>query len=266
MVKLVHIGFLSFGFVDFIDIALVSILIYQIYRLVRGSGAVRILVGLALIYLVYLVVRAAGMELLGTILGQFMGVGVLAAVILFQQEIRKFLMLVGNTTNLENNRLINVFKVSKEIDYVDVNVVVKAAQEMSKDYSGALIVFERSSNLDQYIETGDAIDGVLSKRLLLTIFNKHTPLHDGAVIIRNGRVDAARCIIPVSDNQFLPAHYGLRHRAAVGVTEHTDAIVVVVSEESGKMSFIHDGKVEEAIDPVLLRSELNKYLHEEQGG
>jgi uncharacterized protein (TIGR00159 family) len=206
------------------------------------------------------------MELLGTILGQFMGVGVLAAVILFQQEIRKFLMLVGNTTNLENNKLINVFRVSKEVDYVDVNVVVKAAQEMSKDYSGALIVFERSSNLEQFVETGDAIDAVLSKRLLLTIFNKHTPLHDGAVIIRNGRVDAARCIIPVSDNQFLPAHYGLRHRAAVGITEHTDAIVVVVSEESGKMSFIHDGKVEEAIDPVLLRSELNKYLHEEQGG
>ncbi len=266
MVKLVHIGFLSFGFVDFIDIALVSLLVYQVYRLVRGSGAVRILVGLALIYLVYLVVSAAGMELLGTILGQFMGVGVLAAVILFQQEIRKFLMLVGNTTSLENNKLINVFRVSKEVEYVDVNVVVKAAQEMSKDYSGALIVLERSSNLEQYVETGDAIDAVLSKRLLLTIFNKHTPLHDGAVIIRNGRVDAARCIIPVSDNQFLPAHYGLRHRAAVGITEHTDAIVVVVSEESGKMSFIHDGKVEEAIDPVLLRSELNKYLHEEQGG
>lgn len=258
-----HIGFLNFGLIDIIDIALVSVLLYQIYRLVRGSVAVRILLGLTFIYLFYLVINATGMQLLGAILGQFIGVGVLAAVILFQQEIRKFLLLIGNTTNFENSRLLSFLNVKKEEGFVDVNVIVKAAQEMGKTFTGALIVMERSSNLQSYMDSGDELDAVLSKRLLLSIFNKTSPLHDGAVIIKNGRINAARCIIPVSENQFLPANLGLRHRAAIGISEITDCMVLIVSEENGKISLAHDGKIEYGLDPVEIRSKLNHMLHED---
>lgn len=260
-----HIGFLNFGSIDVLDIGLVSLLLYQSYRLVRGSVAARILIGFIFIYLFYLVINAFGMALLSAILGQFIGVGVLAAIILFQKEIRKFLMMIGNTTQLDGGSWLRIFKPTNEETFVDVNAIVKAAQEMSKTFTGALIVLEKKSNLDEFIETGDEIDAVLSKRLLITIFNKTSPMHDGAVVIKNGRVRAARCIIPVSENQFLPANYGLRHRAAIGLSEVNDAIVLVVSEETGKMSIVHHGEIEYAVDGPAARSQLVRLLNANEG-
>ena len=263
MIGLFHIGFLNFSWIDVIDILLVSMLLYHLYKLLKGSVAVRIFIGLSFIYLFYLVINAAGMELLGSILGQFIGVGVIASVILFQQEIRKFLLLIGNTTNIDNQRLINIFKLQKQKEHIDVNSIVKAAEELANTKTGALIVIPKSTDLQQYIDSGDLIDAVLSKRLLITIFNKYSPMHDGAVIVTHGRVKAARCIIPVSENQNLPAQYGLRHRASIGLTEVADCAVVVVSEETGKMSLSYDGELFYNLSSVEMRSNLNRLLHEE---
>ena len=265
MKLLFQIGFLDFGFIDILDILLVTFLLYQLYKLLRGSVAVKIFIGLLFIYLFYLIIRAVEMELLGSILGQFIGVGVLAAVILFQQEIRKFLLLVGQTTDVNNQKLQRIFQFGKNAkgDHGDINIVVKAAKELSGPRTGALIVFSKSASLQTYIESGDMIDAVLSKRLLVTIFNKYSPMHDGAVIIVGGRIRAARCIIPVSDNQNLPAQFGLRHRAAVGLTEVTDSAVIVVSEETGEMSLAIDGELKHNLSTAELRTTLNKYMYPE---
>ncbi len=203
------------------------------------------------------------MDLLSTILGQFIGVGVLAAVVLFQQEIRKFLLLIGQTTDVKNERLQRWVSLGRSSggDHVDINVVVKAAKELAGTRTGALIVFEKSSSLQSYIDSGDLVDAIISKRILLTIFNKFSPLHDGAVIISGDRIKAARCIIPVSENNELPAKFGLRHRAAVGLSEVSDSAVIVVSEESGEMSLATDGTIKTNLSTAEMRTALNNYLH-----
>lgn len=243
MVFLIRIGFLEVTWVDFIDIGLVSILLYQVYKLIRGSIAVRIFLGLLALYLVYLVVRAAQMELLATILGQFMGVGVIAMIVLFQPEIRKFLLVLGRSTEFREN----FFKTLSNLrhgyhDDFEISEVMEAAKTFKATRTGALIVFSRDSELKFYGQTGDALDAQVSKRLLLSIFNKNSPLHDGAVIIFKGRIKAARCVLPVSENDHLPANFGLRHRAAVGMSENTDTLVMAVSEETGRLILARNGK------------------------
>ena len=268
MIFAIKIGFMEITWVDFIDIALVSILLYQLYKLLRGSVAVRIFFGFLFLYLVFLVVNAADMELLTAILGQFMGVGVLAVIILFQQEIRKFLLMIGKSTAFDRENLMNNFRIWKRAeqqrDY-HVSVIIEAAKTMGVSYTGALIVFSKSSELKFYAESGDILDAQISKRLLLSIFNKNSPLHDGAVIIHKGRIKAARCILPVSENDSLPANYGLRHRAALGMSETTDTLVLVVSEETGHISISRGGIIYTDLSPVEIQRKINEYLFEEKG-
>lgn len=261
MIFLFSVGFLEINLLDIIDILLVTVLLYQLYKLLTGSVALKIFLGLLSIYLLYLVVRAAGMELLSIILGQFMGVGVLAAIILFQPEIRRFLLLIGKTTAFNNDRFFRGFPWKRDqTDKLSLTPFIEAAKSLAGKNTGALIVFSKSSELKYYAESGDLIDAVVSKRLLMSIFNKYSPLHDGAVIISGNRIKAARCILPVTENNDIPASMGLRHRAAIGLTEVTDSIVLVVSEETGQIALVRNGEVFRNLSSSDLRMKLNHFL------
>ena len=255
------ISFLRFGWIDAADVLLVTVLFYQLYKLLRGTVALNVALGLLSIYLVYLVVKATGMELLTKILGQFMSVGVLASIILFQQEIRRFLLNVGKATALERVRSWR-WNRPAEAAPLAVAPFVEAAKSLSAKYTGALICFAQASDLTSYAESGDRLNAEVSKRLLLSIFNKTSPLHDGAVIVSGGRLQAARCILPVSENPDVPAALGLRHRAAIGLSEITDAIVLVVSEETGAMSLVRHGVVHRNLPTPELRARLHEWLLE----
>lgn len=265
MIFLFNIGFLEVGWVDIIDIILVSVLLYQVYKLMRGSVAVKIFLGFLSLYLLFLVVKAMEMELLTNILGQFMGVGFLAAIILFQQEIRKFLLLIGRTTAFNRDNIFKGLPWRKNDKASDINItpIIEASKSLSATNMGALIVLSKGSELKFYVESGDLIEAVVSKRLLISIFNKYSPLHDGAVIIHNQRILAARCILPVTERENLPAQFGLRHRAAIGMSEVTDTLIVVVSEETGKISAVRNGFIYHNLSPLELRKKINAYLYEE---
>jgi len=256
---LFFIGFLEVTWIDILDILLVSLLLYQVYRLLKGSVAIKIFLGVLLVYSVYLLVKVLGMHLLQRILGQFIGVGVIAAFILFQQEIRKFLMLIGKTTNFNSKSMLKELFSKKEKEteeQFNINAIIESANILSSTKTGALVVFAKTSELKFYAESGDILDAELSKRLLIAIFQKYSPLHDGSVIIANNRIKAARCILPVSENEEIPAHLGLRHRAAIGITEVTDSVVLIVSEETGNTSLAYNGK----IFPVLAKNDLKNKL------
>jgi len=261
MVLGLTIGFLDLRWIDIVDVLLVGYLMYQIYKLIRGSVALKIFIGIISIYVIYQIVSSLGMEMLSGILGQFVGVGGLAALILFQQEIRKILLLIGKSSFISEEGLFrNIFSGSANRDNLQLMPVIDAAKALSQSHSGALIAFARSTELKFYAESGDSIDAVLSKRLLQTIFVKTSPLHDGAVIISKGRIKAARCILPVSENQDLPPNFGLRHRSALGLSEMTDAVVLVVSEETGQMSIAHDGILEHNLSINDLKEKLTVML------
>ncbi len=265
MILLFKIGFLEVGWVDFVDITLVSVLLYQVYKLIRGSIAVNIFLGILALYLVYLIVRAAQMELLSTILGQFMGVGVLAMIILFQPEIRKFLLVIGRGTEFRENIFKTIANWRQEVpDDFDVGEVMEAAKSLKATKTGALIVFSRDTELKFYAQTGDAIDAEVNKRLLLSIFNKNSPLHDGAVIIYKGRIKAARCVLPVSENDHIPANYGLRHRAAVGMSENTDTLILAISEETGRTLLARNGQYIRSIKLKQAEQKVLEYLRDEE--
>ncbi|WP_035564843.1 diadenylate cyclase CdaA [Hymenobacter sp. IS2118] len=253
------INFLHFGWIDAADVLLVTVLLYQLYKLLRGTVALNVALGLVSIYLLYLVVKATGMELLTKILGQFMSVGVLASIILFQQEIRRFLLSVGKATALERVRGWARGRSAVASPLV-LAPFVEAAKSLAGKYTGALICFAQASDLSAFAESGDRLDAEISKRLLLSIFNKTSPLHDGAVLVANGRLLAARCIIPVSENPDVPASLGLRHRAAIGLSEITDAVVLVVSEETGAISLVYHGVLYRDLATAELRTRLNEWL------
>lgn len=230
----------------------------------RGSVAIKVFVGFLLIYLVYLVVSALQMELLSTILGQFMGVGVLAAIILFQQEIRKFLLLVGRTNIFEEGKFMQNMRFwtqSGKNKRANITPIVEAVKSLAGSSTGALIVLSADSPLKFYAESGDEMDSLLSKRLLMAIFNKYSPLHDGAVIIHKDRIVAARCILPVTELD-LPANFGLRHRAGMGMSENTETFIIVISEETGQISSMRNGKLSHNISTQELRKQINSYLNE----
>ncbi|UCS93587.1 diadenylate cyclase CdaA [Echinicola marina] len=258
---LFKIGFLDVSIVNIIDITLVSVLIYQVYKLMRGSVAIKIFLGFLSLYLVYLVVNAAKMELLSIILGQFMGVGVIAAIILFAPEIRKFLLIIGKTSILSNENVLQelLFWRKKETMAFNITPIIEASKSLAGTSTGALIVISRNSELKFYADSGDLIDAVVSKRLLISIFNKYSPLHDGAAIIYNGKVKAARCILPVTEKE-LPAHFGLRHRAAIGMSEATDTLVLIVSEETGQVSMAKNGNILHNLSFQEVREMINAYL------
>jgi uncharacterized protein (TIGR00159 family) len=267
MIFLFKIGFLEVSWVDVIDIGLVSVLLYQVYKLIRGSIAVNIFLGILALYLVYLIVRAAQMELLTMILGQFMGVGVLAMIILFQPEIRKFLLVIGRGTEFRENIFKTIANWRHEYhDDFDIGQVVEAVKTLKASKTGALMVFSRDTELKFYAQTGDALNAEVNKRLLLSIFNKHSPLHDGAVIIHKGRIRAARCVLPVSENDHLPPNFGLRHRAAVGMSESTDTLVLAVSEETGRLVLARNGKYLRALKLKQIEQKILDYLHNNESG
>lgn len=266
MILVFKIGFLEVSWVDLIDISLVAILLYQVYKLIRGSLAMNIFLGILALYLIYLIVRAAQMELLAGILGQFMGVGVLAMIILFQPEIRKFLLMIGRTTEINRE---DIFKTitnwrAQHHDAFDVHQLIEAVKTLKATRTGALIVFSRDIELKFYIETGDPLDAEVSKRLLLSIFNKHSPLHDGAILIYKGRIKAARCVLPISENDHLPPHFGLRHRSALGMSETTDTLVLAISEETGRLILARNGKFLRALKLRQVEQKIVEYLHNEE--
>lgn len=261
---MIKLGFLQITWIDLLDILLVSLLLYQLYKLMKGSIAVRIFLGLLSLYLIFLIVKALKMQLLTAILGQFMGVGVIAAIILFQQEIRKFLIILGKTTIIRNEKFVWPWQKKARKNVLDLNPIVETAKILGGTNTGALIVFAKGSELKFYAESGDLLDAQISKRLLIAIFQKNSPLHDGAVIISKGRIKAARCILPVSENDRLPANFGLRHRAAIGMTEVTDSVVLVVSEETGQISLALNGRIETNLSKGELKSRLNHYLYESE--
>jgi diadenylate cyclase len=246
---------------DIIDIVLVAIILFQFYRLIKGTSAYSIFIAIFIIYLIWLIVKVFNMELLGALMGQVIGVGVIALIILFQQEIRRFLIVVGNKY-IERGwfSLETFFPSVKENPGGPrkAEEIVRAAESMASKKIGALIVIGRKSRLDIYSDAGEIIKAVISAELLETIFFKNSPLHDGAVLIEDGLILAARCPLPITDQPNIPNHFGMRHRAAIGITENTDAMVVVVSEESGFISVADTGNVFENISPVELRQLLLK--------
>jgi uncharacterized protein (TIGR00159 family) len=241
-------AFITFGINDAIDILLVAIILYLAYNLVKGTSAINIFIGLALIYFAYIVIKAFDLKLLSSLLGKFVNLGVIAVMIVFQQEIRKFLLYLGSNEFLRNRNWKNLLKfnlITNELSNIplDAEAIAEACFSMSNSKTGALIVIARKSDLKFYINTGDLLDSALSSRMIENIFYKNSPLHDGAVIIEENRIVAARCVLPVSENNSLPANYGMRHRAAVGITENTDAIAVSVSEQTGAVSVTIDGDI-----------------------
>lgn len=247
-------GFISYSLIDVIDILTVAFFFYQIYKLIKGTAAQNIFFAVILVYAGYRLVKELKMELTSMILGRFMEVGVIALIILFQQEIRRFLLHIGTKylTGPRNSFLERFFKTEHRMANVSLQNIVDACRDMAKKKTGALIVIGRSSSLQIYAETGDIINADVGARLLENIFFKNSPLHDGAVLVVNNRIHAARCILPSTDNFNIPAHFGMRHRAAAGVTEATDAIAVVVSEETGKISYVEDGRIESDVTPERL--------------
>jgi uncharacterized protein (TIGR00159 family) len=260
---LFKIGFLDISIVNIIDIALVAALLYQVYKLLKGSVAIKIFLGFLSIYLIYLLVRALRMELLTAILGQFMGVGVIAAIIIFAPEIRKFLLLIGRSSLLSDDNVwkeLIFFWRKKDNSLFNISPIIDASKTLAGSNTGALMVISKSTELKFYAESGDILDAELSKRLLISIFNKYSPLHDGAVIIHNGKIKAARCILPVTERE-VPAQFGLRHRAAIGMSETTDAIVLIVSEETGQLSMSKNGKIIHNMSFQEIRELINDYLN-----
>lgn len=241
------IHFISFRLTDAIDILLVAIILYLAYNLVKGTSAINIFIGLALIYFVYIVIKAFDLQLLSSIIGKFVNVGVIAVMIVFQQEIRKFLLYIGSNEFLRNKNWKALFKLTADAieSRIDLNIdaLADACFSMSETKTGALIVIARKSDLKFFIGTGELVDSGLTARMLENIFFKNSPLHDGAVIIIDNRIVAARCVLPVTEKENFPAYYGMRHRAAVGITEHTDALAITVSEQTGAVSLTIHGDI-----------------------
>ena len=255
--------FLEFNILDILDIILVAFLLFQLYKLTKGTVAIRIFIGIAAIYLIWKLVEALQMELLSEILGQFIGVGVLAVIIVFQQELRRFLLMIGNTKFFSKEGVLKFNWINDETAAeVKISDIVKACDEMAKTKTGAIIVITRENSLPNYIETGEIINATTSNIFLQSIFFKNSPLHDGAVIITGDIIKAARCVLPTIENDSFPSNLGMRHRAAAGITENTDSIAVVVSEEKGKISVAHKGKLEISLSTDQLKEFLQKELHQ----
>ena len=235
--------FLEFGIKDLIDILLVAYLLYQSYRLMKDSGTINIFIGILVFIGIWLVVsQVLEMRLLGSILDKLTSVGVLAIFILFQDEIRKFLVNLGSQKKLGNFFRFLTKNKKEKTEKADIMPIVMACMSMSKGKTGALIVIEKNVPLNEIIRTGETINADVNQRLIENIFFKNSPLHDGAMIIRHEQIIAAGCILPVSHDLNIPKELGLRHRAAMGVCQETDALAIIVSEETGGISAAYKGQ------------------------
>ena len=256
--------FIPFTLIDLIDIVLVATIMYWIYRVTRGTNAPYIFSGIIAIYLLWVVVRALNMELLSSMLGQVISVGVIALIILFQPELRRFLQLIG-LRQKHFNFISRIFSTTEEEQStVNIEPIVTACRDMAETKTGALIVIRQESDLRLIAEGGIAIDAKTSVSLLKNIFFKNAPLHDGAVIVEGDRIVAAKCILPVTQSD-VPKDYGTRHRAAIGMSEISDAIIVIVSEETGGISIDQGGELRRNIEPVRLQQTLQRFLVRNEG-
>ena len=238
--------FIDISFIDVLDVLMVGLLIYWLIRVVRGTSAVNIFLGVLLLYVVWIASRALGMKLLSFILGQVLGVGVVALLVIFQPEIRRFLLRISSsTTSAQKGVFRKLFRhtTSAGLPSHELEELTAACRKMAETKTGALIVIRHGAALGEILDTGDEIDARINRRLIENIFFKNTPLHDGAMVISENRILAARCTLPITARQDIPAHYGMRHRAAIGMSEVSDASVIVVSEETGDISFVSDGQI-----------------------
>jgi len=222
-------------------------MLYYAYKLVRGTAAIIVFRGFVIIYIIWWITDLLNMNILSSILGGFIGVGVFAVIIVFQQEIRKFLLLLGSsriTNNKSYWKKFNLFfRISEEKAKLNIDDFLEACNKLKKDKTGAIFVFERNNNLDFVKVDGDSINAELSIPIIESIFYKNSPLHDGAVIIVGNVIVASRVTLPVSKSKKINKSLGLRHRAGIGITEESDAISIVISEETGKLSYIKSGKI-----------------------
>ncbi len=260
MILAFKIGFLPIRIWDLLDVLIVGYLLYQIYRLLRGNIAMNIFLGVVLLYVVYWIVEQLEMELLSWVLEKFVSVGVIIIVIIFQQEMRNFLLFLGKTTLKQRSNVIARFMdftsqddKLKEKESQDLSRVIL---RLSKSKTGALILLARDENLDGVVLQGTELNAQLSETLVETIFHKNSPLHDGAMLLRHGMISKAGCVLPLSERTDLPKKFGLRHRAAIGFSEKVDAGAIVVSEESGRITWVKDGRFQ----TVKEESELTKIL------
>lgn len=252
----------EFGIKDFVDIFCVALMLYYIYRLMKESRSLNVFIGIMVFIVVWLFVsQILEMRLLGSIMDKLVSVGVIAIIILFQEEIRKFLYTLGAHRRV--NGIIRLFFSGDNKDKVDMESImpiVMACMNMDKARIGALIVIERISSLDDIVETGDIIDANINQRLIENIFFKNSPLHDGAMVISKKRIRAAGCILPVSHSIDIPKELGLRHRAAMGISQDSDAIAIVVSEETGRISVAIKGQFHLRLSAEQLESILTREL------
>lgn len=260
--------FIAIRFLDVLDILLVAYLIYFIYNLVKGSVAINIFVGIIAVYFIWRVVSALEMEMLGEILGQFFSVGVIALIIVFQQEIRQFLFMMGKSGVFDKgyklkNILLGKWQISGET-FFDIEPVLNAVDSFSKTSTGALIVITRKNNLKVYTDTGEILEARISTSLLESIFYKNNTLHDGAVIISQNRIKAAKCVLPLIDEENFPKNLGLRHRAAAGVTNNSDALAVVISEQTGQIAFFYEGKIFQNQSIQDIRNSVERLMFQKQ--
>jgi diadenylate cyclase len=238
------IDFLDITFIDIVDILLVALLLFYAYRLVKGTVAINIFIGIVIFYVIWKLTDILNLDVLSNILGKFISVGFFALIVVFQQEIRKFLLLIGSSNFASRRNVIRYFKFlnqDQESLKVDLTALLSACNKMANEKTGAIIVLERENSLDFLANTGDEANIEISTQILETIFFKNSPLHDGAIIIKNNFIKATRVVLPVSESSAIPARFGLRHRAAVGISEKTDALVLVISEQTGKISYVKDG-------------------------
>lgn len=254
------LSFFHFSITDAVDILVVGILIFQIYKLLRGSVAFNIFIGVVLLYVAWWLVRALNMELLALILGQFVNVGVIIIAIIFQPELRRFLLYLGNSTLSGQFNFLKRITETTNYKDLEINDLYEALLEFSQTKTGALIVLASESTMLNFIKTGVTLEARLKKNLLLSIFNKESPLHDGAVVIRGKRIYAASCVLPLSENPNLMQDIGLRHRAALGVSETANVAAFIVSEESGDISFTYQGKLQLDLEPKTVKFLIEKYL------
>lgn len=239
------LNFLDFRITDFIDIILVAILLYYIYKLVRGTVAINIFIGIVIVWGFWKLTELLEMKMISSIIGGFMQVGLIALIIVFQQEIRKFLLMIGSTNFANKRNFLKHFKFLKQeagAVGTDVDSILSACEKMSASKTGAIIIISRSNSLDFVKSSGDKMYIEITQPILESIFYKNSPLHDGAAIIEDNYIVATRVILPVSNERNIPLRFGLRHRAAVGITEKTDSLALVVSEETGMITYIKNGE------------------------
>jgi uncharacterized protein (TIGR00159 family) len=247
--------FAHFGIKDFIDVVLVALLLFYLFRLVKISGLRPLFIGILVFMLIWILVsRVFNMVLLGSILDQFVSVGLFLLVILFQDEIRRFLMSLGSKKGWNFITKLIFPSESDQKDNAHLTAVVLACMNMAKTNTGALIAVQGDIHMGLYEQTGEIVNADISSRLIENIFFKNSPLHDGAMIIVGKKVKAAGCILPISQNPNIPSHLGLRHRAALGISQETDAKVVIVSEETGRIAFASRGRLKMNITPEDLQS------------